>query len=98
MMDVMPVPLHEAARERYLAYALSVVTSAHCQTFAMDSTRPPSDPFHNVSRTFTNPQVDIESVRLSSVRSWVNTIHMVTKRFTMLWFGWPKTSRCGPCW
>ena len=27
MMDVMPVPLHEAARERYLAYALSVVTS-----------------------------------------------------------------------
>lgn len=27
MMDVMPVPLHEATRERYLAYALSVVTS-----------------------------------------------------------------------
>lgn len=27
MMDVQPVPLHEATRERYLAYALSVVTS-----------------------------------------------------------------------
>ena len=27
MMDVLPVPLHEATRERYLAYALSVVTS-----------------------------------------------------------------------
>ena len=26
-MDVLPVPLHEAARDRYLAYALSVVTS-----------------------------------------------------------------------
>ncbi|MFK7930299.1 MAG: DNA topoisomerase (ATP-hydrolyzing) subunit A [Myxococcota bacterium] len=27
MLDVQPVPLHEATRERYLAYALSVVTS-----------------------------------------------------------------------
>ena len=59
MMDVMPVPLHEAARERYLAYALSVVTSR-----ALPDIRDGLKPVHrrilfNVSRTFTQPHGSI---------------------------------------